>query len=83
MLSDYTADEILDWMKGNAVATPPAALYLTLHSGNPGPAGTANDVSVALGGGRTALPQADLGALADRAEGGRQTSSEATSTSTN
>ena len=76
MLSDYTADELLDWLKGNAVATPPSALYLSLHSANPGPAGTSSDITTTLAGARVEVPQEDLGALADRAEGGRQTSSE-------
>lgn len=76
MISDYLADEFLDWLKGNAVTTPPTALYLSLHSANPGPDGLSNDVSTLLAGGRATLTLANLGALADDAEGGRVVSSQ-------
>lgn len=43
--SAYTADAWLNWLAGSAT-TAPAGLYVQLHTGDPGAAGTANISSV-------------------------------------
>jgi hypothetical protein len=34
-LSVYAGDQVLDWLKGNAMGTPPAGLYVALYDGDP------------------------------------------------
>lgn len=39
-LSNYLANEILDWIKGGAMPTAPAAVHVALFNGDPTAAGT-------------------------------------------
>lgn len=41
-LSNYLEDALLDHVTGNATYTAPANIYVKLHTGDPGEAGTAN-----------------------------------------
>lgn len=41
-LTAYTANKVLDHMRGGTAWTQPAALYVKLHIGDPGAAGTGN-----------------------------------------
>jgi hypothetical protein len=76
--SDALASSLLGWFKGSPFITAPSTtIYLSLHTGEPGRTGTANDVTTAVAGGRAALPIANLGAIANSSEGGRVTSVEA------
>lgn len=76
--STALANSLLGWFKGSAFPSAPSTtLYLSLHTGEPGPAGTANDVTTAVAGGRAAMPIADLGAIGEASEGGRVISVEA------
>lgn len=81
--SEALADAILGWLKGNAFPAPPVTnLYLSLHEGEPGPAGTANDVTTTIAGGRATLPLADIGSISTAAEGGKQMATSAVVTFT-
>jgi|GEM_PF-830316 len=76
--SDALANSLLGWFKGSAFVTAPSTtLHLSLHTGEPGPAGTQSDVTTAVAGGRAAMPVADLGAIGSDAAGGRVISVEA------
>ena len=77
------ANSLLGWFKGSAFITAPSTnLYLSLHNGEPGPDGTANDVTATIAGSRAALAVADLGAIADSPDDGRQISANAVITFT-
>jgi hypothetical protein len=41
--SQYLANEILTWVKGQAFPAALSNVYISLHSGDPGTAGTSND----------------------------------------
>lgn len=63
--STYLAGRLLDWLSGTtAMPALPTALAVSFHSGNPGPAGTASDVTSLLNGtgARLIVPQAQLSA---------------------
>jgi hypothetical protein len=71
--SQALADSLLGWFKGSAfLAAPVTNIFLSLHTGEPGPAGTANDVTAAVAGGRATLALSNLGSITEAAEGGRQ-----------
>jgi hypothetical protein len=63
-LSTYLGDTVLNWLRGtSAPSAPTPTLYLSLHSGNPGPTGGANDVTPTLvPAGRVAIAQTVFGA---------------------
>lgn len=65
-LSTYLANEILDWIKGGAMPTAPAGIYVALYNGDPGDAGTAGtDVTTDVrAAGRVAVT---FGSVASRA----------------
>lgn len=66
------ANSLLDWFKGSSfMAAPGTNLYVSLHTGEPGPDGTSFDVTTAVAGGRAPLTVADLGDIADDPLGGR------------
>ncbi|QSM01082.1 hypothetical protein SEA_NANOSMITE_37 [Mycobacterium phage Nanosmite] len=46
-MSAYLANKLLDHAFRNVAYTPPATVYVKLHTGDPGAAGTANASSVA------------------------------------
>ena len=48
--SHYFATQILSWVKSSAFPSAPTNVYVTLHTGDPGTAGTANDVSATITG---------------------------------
>lgn len=71
--SQALADSLLGWFKGSAFLSAPATnIFLSLHTGEPGPAGSLNDVTVAVAGGRGTLPLVQLSSITSAAEGGRQ-----------
>lgn len=77
------ANSLLGWFKGSPFITAPSTtLYLSLHSGEPGPEGTANDVTAAVAGGRGAFALSDLGAIANSPDDGRQITLNAVTTFT-
>lgn len=39
-LSNYLANEFLDWVKGNAIDSPPASVYVALFDGDPTASGS-------------------------------------------
>lgn len=80
--STYLGDAILDWLKGSAAPAAPSSLYVSIHSSDPGGAGSNGDVTTAVLGGRVELQQADLGAPTASPLGGRQISSTTTLTLT-
>lgn len=80
--STYLGDTILNWLRGTAFAAAPSGLYVSIHSADPGGAGTTGDVTTAVLGGRVQLLQANLGSPAASAEGGRQISNVAALTLT-
>lgn len=65
-LSTYLAGAILGWIKSTAFPADPAAVYVSLHDGDPGDAGTAGtDVTTTINaGGRVAVT---FGAVAAKA----------------
>jgi hypothetical protein len=48
--SQYLADKILTWIKGTTFPTALSTVYVSLHSGDPGTAGTANNVQATITG---------------------------------
>lgn len=65
-LSNYLANEILGWIKGEAMPTAPATVYIALFSADPTAAGTlTNEVTTTIRtAGRVAV---DWGTVASRA----------------
>lgn len=43
--SQYLATEILEWVKGTTFASALSNVYVSIHTGDPGTAGTSNDVT--------------------------------------
>lgn len=43
--SQYLASQILNWVRGNAFATALNNVFVTIHTGDPGTAGTSNDTT--------------------------------------
>jgi hypothetical protein len=83
--SDYTSNAILNWIKGTTAPAAPTGAFISLHSGDPGGAGTANDITAAITGSanRISVPQANLGAIGAASPRGRQMSNVALITITN
>ena len=48
--SQYFATQILGWVKNSAFPSAPTNVYVTLHTGDPGTAGTTNDVTSTITG---------------------------------
>lgn len=73
--SQYLSDATLNWFRGTPFVTPPVeCFYLSLHSSDPGPAGTNGDITQALAGGRASAQLNRFGAPGPRPGGGRQIS---------
>ncbi|MBG46351.1 MAG: hypothetical protein CMB76_07530 [Euryarchaeota archaeon] len=55
--SQYFATEILTWIKGSSFPTALSNVYVSIHTGDPGTAGTSNDVTLTVTGSsnRTAI----------------------------
>ncbi len=55
--SQYFANEILTWIKGSSFPTALSNVYVSIHTGDPGTAGTSNDVTLTVTGSsnRTAI----------------------------
>ncbi len=60
--SSYLADSNLNWFKGSAFVATPTTLYISIHTADPGAAGTTADVTTAVIGGRATLGIAALSA---------------------
>lgn len=82
--STYFNDAMLNWFKGTTFPAAISNLYVSLHTDNPGTAGTANDVTATVATNRAAVAAADLSAPANSglSGGGRQISNTATVTLT-
>ena len=48
--SQYFATKILSWVKSTTFPSAPTNVYVTLHTGDPGTAGTTNDVTSTITG---------------------------------
>lgn len=72
--SQYLADKILVWIKGTTFPTALSNVYVSLHSGDPGTAGTANDISSTItgSGNRTAVATSGLSTVGSAPGGGFQ-----------
>ena len=71
--SQYLADEILDWIKGGAFPAALSNVYVSVHSANPGTAGTSGDVTNTVNGsGRVTVSSAAFTAIASAVGGGRE-----------
>ena len=81
--STYLSDATLNWLKGSAYPSAPVELHVSVHSADPGGAGTAGDVTTAVLGGRVQLLQSNLGAPGASPGGGRQISNTAVLTLSN
>lgn len=64
--SQYLATAVLNWFKNSAFPAPGATLYLSIHTADPGTAGTNSDVTATVRGvaGRVALAATDLTTVA-------------------
>lgn len=83
--SQYFNDAMLGWFKGTTFPSAISTVYLSLHTASPGAAGTSNDVTTSVCGGRGSIAAANLSAPADSvlSGGGRQISNTTTVTLTN
>lgn len=72
--SQYLADKILIWIKGTTFPTALSTVYITLHSADPGTAGTVNNVqsSIVSGGTRTAITTSTFSTVGSAVGGGFQ-----------
>lgn len=48
--SQYLATQVLNWVKGSSFPTALANVYVSVHTGDPGTAGTSNDATAAITG---------------------------------
>jgi hypothetical protein len=73
--SQYLSDATLNWFRGTAFpAAPTLAVYISLHSSDPGPNGTNGDITAIIAGARSAAQLDAFGVPAARPAGGRQIS---------
>lgn len=72
--SQYLADKILVWIKGTAFPSALSTVYVSLHSGDPGTAGTSNNVQTTITGSanRTAITTSTFSVVGAAAGGGFQ-----------
>lgn len=72
--SQYLADKILVWIKGTTFPAALSNVYISLHNGDPGTAGTANNVQLTVTGSanRTAVTTSTLSTVGSAAGGGFQ-----------
>ena len=73
--SQYFADKILSWSKGTTFPSALSSVHVTLHTADPGSAGTTSDVTNTIAGGSVhsvSLASSALGGIADASGGGRE-----------
>ena len=72
--SQYLADKILVWVKGSSFPTALTTVYVSLHSGDPGTAGTNNNVQATVTGSanRTAITTSTFSTVGAAPGGGFQ-----------
>jgi hypothetical protein len=72
--SAYLADKVLVWVKGTAFPSALTNVYVSLHSADPGTAGTTSDVTASIKGSaaRTAIAAADFSGVGAASGGGFQ-----------
>lgn len=72
--SQYLANNILTWIKGTTFPAALSNVYISLHSGDPGTAGTANNVQSTITGSanRTAVATSSFGTVGAAGGGGFQ-----------
>jgi hypothetical protein len=72
--SQYLADKILVWIKGTTFPTALTTVHISLHSGDPGTAGTANNVQATVTGSanRTGITTSSFSTVASATGGGFQ-----------
>ena len=70
--SQYFATQVLSWVKGSPFPTALTNVYVSLHSSDPGTAGTAGDVtsSITNSSNRTGIASSALSAVAGASGGG-------------
>lgn len=70
--SQYFATQVLNWVKGSPFPTALSNVYVSLHTGDPGAAGTSNDVTATIKGSatRTTVSSAAFTAVASASGGG-------------
>jgi hypothetical protein len=84
--SQYLADKILVWVKGSAFPSALSTVYIQLHSGDPGTAGTANNVHSTVTGSanRTSITTSTFSTVGSASGGGFEiTNTVATQITTN
>ena len=70
--SQYFADKILNWTKGTTFPTELSSVHVTLHTADPGVAGTTSDVTNTIAGGSVfskSVASSDLGGISDASPG--------------
>jgi hypothetical protein len=73
--SQLLSDATLNWFRGTAFPAPPSsAVFLSLHSSDPGPNGTSGDITQLIAVSRAVVDLAVFGAPGNRPAGGRQIS---------
>jgi hypothetical protein len=72
--SQYLADRILTWVKGTTFPTALSTVFVNLHSGDPGTAGTANSVQSTVTGSanRTSVTSSTFSSVGAASGGGFQ-----------
>lgn len=72
--SQYLAGQILNWVRGNAFATALSNVFVTIHTGDPGTAGTSNDTTSNVTGSanRVSVASSAFSAVAAAGAGGFQ-----------
>jgi hypothetical protein len=70
--SQYFATQVLNWVKGSTFPTALSNVYVSLHTGDPGSAGTSNDVTSTIKGSatRTTVSSAAFTAVGSASGGG-------------
>jgi hypothetical protein len=70
--SQYLASQVLSWVKGTTFASALSNVYVSIHTGDPGTAGTSNDVTSTVTGSanRTAVSSAAFSSVAAASGGG-------------
>ncbi|MBG79080.1 MAG: hypothetical protein CMJ39_00035 [Phycisphaerae bacterium] len=70
--SQYFATQVLSWVKGSPFPTALTNVYITLHSSDPGDAGSNGDVTSTITGttNRTQISSAALGSVSGASGGG-------------
>ena len=72
--SQYLADEILDWVKGGSFPTALSNVFISIHTADPGSAGSAGNATATVTGSasRTGIASSAFTAATNAGGGGRQ-----------